>query len=146
MHHDDPLRGTQLRDPALQLHRLVDRCADKILDLALSECRQHAAPKASNKTFRAREAHAVALVTAAVQHLHPSADQHTPQLFFFPAFIVVVSQHHDRWQSQQQHLPVLADQLHLAAKIEVAVGPINHMSDVGAIKALAPRHKNLRRD
>jgi len=46
-------------------------------------------------------------------------------------------------QRPEQHFPMVADEAHQPLPVKFALGSINHVADVSAIKALAPRNKIL---
>ncbi len=75
------------------------------------------------------------LYLEAVQQLVPDFVRHVVGI----GWIHVVIKH----QAPEQHLPVLADQAHQALPVKLAARAVNHVANVGAVKALAPRNKNL---
>src|SRR5207247_10703627 len=69
MQHNDSLLRAQLSHSAFEFQRFINRSAHESFDLGLTKRCKYAASKATNKTLGPREAHPIALVGAAVEHL-----------------------------------------------------------------------------
>ena len=52
-----------------------------------------------------------------------------------------IAEQHER---PEEHLPVLAGQLHFALPVKIAIRSIDDMSDVGPVEAFAFGHKDFR--
>src|SRR5437763_7124717 len=88
--HDDCLLCPQHGEGALQFHGLINGSLDKRLDLLLAKSSEHPTPKTAHEALGSGKAHAIALVTAAVQHLYAFGSHELHKLLLLAALIIMV--------------------------------------------------------